>query len=181
MRKLIGTLAGVALAFGLFAGSANAGETVFTDEGWYRVEGSAPTPQVNEDPNALQTAPAMPTAAAPSAQPSMPEPPPMGPPPGMMPPPPQAPGRSCVEERGALARRLLAMHGVELGKVGPSDSELGSMSVANLAAPMPFTASLTLDPDLNLLEGNVPIPPSSVNWDEESRQDWLTLIDCESD
>jgi hypothetical protein len=175
MGKLIGALAGVAISLGLVIPSAHAGETVFTDEGWYRVEGNAPTPQVDEDPSALQATPAMPTPPGTAAQPGMPMLPRMAPPP-----PPSAP-RSCIEQRGTLARRLLTLHGFEVSKADVSDEDLGAMGVASLAAPMPFTASLTLDPDLNLLEGNLPIPPSSTNWDEEARQDWKALVECESD
>ena len=182
MRKAIWTWAGVSMALGLFAGTARAGETVFTDEGWYRVEGNAPTPQPDQNPAALAIEPAMPTppTPAPMAMPP-PGPAPMTTARPMGAPPPPAPAPSCLEERGALARRLLALHGLEVGKSEVTDEQLGSMSVANLAAPIPFTASLTLDPDLNLLEGNLPIPPSSANWDEETRQDWQALADCESD
>ena len=42
---------GVAVAFSLFAGTARAGDTVFIDEGWYRVEGSEPTPVVSPLPS----------------------------------------------------------------------------------------------------------------------------------
>lgn len=174
MRKLIGTLAGAALALGLFAGRARAGETVFTDEGWYRVEGNAPTPQPDQNADALQTTPAMPVANAPAAQPSMPVPPP----------PMNAPfasPRSCIDERGALARRLLTLHGLEVGKADLTDAQLGALGVASQGAALPFSASLSVDPDLNLLVGNLPIPPSSANWDEETRQDWQALVDCESD
>jgi len=167
-------LAGIALA----TGSARAGEVVYTDAGWYRVEGSAPTPQPDDDPGALTVI----AGGAPAATPS-PEAPANAPamPPGfveVLPPQPEVP--PCLAERGALARRVLALHGLELSRIDVSDAQLGGLGVAPAGSPGPFSGALSVDPDLNLVSGALPIPPSAANWDSEVRERFEALTRCEA-
>lgn len=184
MSKLVRPISGLVVALGLFAGSAYAGDVVYTDEGWYKVEGSEPTPTLDQAP-ALATEPATPTARTPAVQaterqqaafntsaggqPAMPS---------MEPPGQQVP--ACLAERGALVRRMLVLHGLNVGTVEVTNAQLGAMGAVGAGAPLPFSASLSLDPDLNALAGNTPIPPSSINWDSEARWEWAELLRCEN-
>ncbi|MBS2027434.1 MAG: hypothetical protein JST54_05960 [Deltaproteobacteria bacterium] len=167
---------GVVVALGL-AGQARAGETVFTDEGWYRVEGSEPTPGMNAGQGTVDIEPAphvaavRPTAQELAAPPALP---PMEQAEQPAAPPP------CAEERGALARRLLTLHGLEVSRTELSDEELGLMPALPTGQANGLSGSVGIDPDLNALQGNVPIPPSSVNWDQESRQDFMNLVSCQA-
>jgi len=164
----------VALAF---VGRAQAGEPVYTDNGWYSVEGEA-TPTTNAGEGTLEVVPAPPKPVVTRATNQEVTPPPA--PPAEEEAPAMAGAPACVEERGALARRILELHGLEVSRTQLTDAELGMMPATAMAQANGLNGTVGIDPDLNALQGNVPIPPSSANWDQEVRQRFMDLAACQA-